>query len=422
MRKIVNPCGLTLTLLLGSAAATVRADTAPPDNTDADSATVWNAFLHGKAQLRLRLRHEHFEAEEFTKDADATTLLTRVDYHTRPWQHLQLFVQLDDIRHLGAEDFNDTRNGRTTYPLVPDPDGLTLNGLHLDWTGLPHTTLALGRQCIDYDYVGCAGLAWRQNDPVYDAARLVNTSLQDVTLSAAYITRLHTPFGPQEGTPPKSLAMDTATLIAEYKGWADNRLGLHLYHVDSEDLPSASTDSIGLRLDGMQTSGDWQWLYGARWFTQADTGPNPEDYRADNYFLEGGVGYKGWTAKLSRDVLEGDATRPGRHYTRPLNVVHFYLGWAEKFAPLPATGVEDTFLTVSGPLPLEMRASLVFHYFDSEATSRHYGQEWDFVLTKNFGKHVQGLLKLADYQAGDAGPGPAGLDATKIWAQLLLTY
>ena len=61
--------------------------------------------------------------------------------------------------------YNSTTNGKTTYPVVADPEAYEFNRLQLTNTSIADTTITLGRQRImldDHRFVGNVG--WRQNE------------------------------------------------------------------------------------------------------------------------------------------------------------------------------------------------------------------------------------------------------------------
>ena len=75
--------------------------------------------------------------------------------------------------------YNSGVNGKTAYPIVADPQTIELNRLQLQYRGLPGTVVTLGRQRINLDdqrFVG--GVAWRQNEQTFDAARIEWTGLK----------------------------------------------------------------------------------------------------------------------------------------------------------------------------------------------------------------------------------------------------
>ena len=109
--------------------------------------------------------------DAFTKDAWANTLRSRLTVAPKPINGFGVLVEVDDVRDIGADNFNDTRNGVTDRPAVNDPEGTDLNQALLRYSGFPGTEVVIGRQRIEranQRFVG--GVGWRQNEQTFDAA------------------------------------------------------------------------------------------------------------------------------------------------------------------------------------------------------------------------------------------------------------
>jgi hypothetical protein len=66
-----------------------------------------------------------------------------------------------------------------------------------------------------------------------------------------------------------------------------------------------------------------------------------------------------------------------------------------------------------------MPLRFVYHKFDADSGSGDYGQEYDIVLSKSFGKNWSAMLKYAFYDGKDA---PAAFDVQKFWAQVEFNF
>ena len=74
---------------------------------------------------------------------------------------------------------------RPPYPVVADPESYEINRLQLTNTSIIDTTITLGRQRIvldDHRFVGNVG--WRQNEQTFDALRVVNKHIPNLTIDA----------------------------------------------------------------------------------------------------------------------------------------------------------------------------------------------------------------------------------------------
>jgi hypothetical protein len=104
----------------------------------------------------------------------------------------------------------------TAYPVVADPEAYEFNRVQLTNTSIPGTTLTLGRQRIGLDdqrFIG--GSAWRQNEQTFDAFRIVNKSITNLTLDAAYLNQVNRVYGPD--SPQGRYEGDSVLLNAGYQ-------------------------------------------------------------------------------------------------------------------------------------------------------------------------------------------------------------
>jgi hypothetical protein len=71
----------------------------------------------------------------------------------------------------------------------------------------------------------------------------------------------------------------------------------------------------------------------------------------------------------------------------------------------------------------------VYHAFSDDTGRLDFGDEWDFLLMKKFGKHYSLLAKYAYYNAGNDpayfnkdGSAAASSDTQKIWLQANVNF
>src|SRR5688500_11938059 len=96
-----------------------------------------------KPLLDLRLRYETVAQEPFVEDADAATLRGRIGFETGKAWATALLVEGDFVTAI-EDNYNSTINGKTTYPVVPDPESYEINRLQLTNTSIIDTTITLG--------------------------------------------------------------------------------------------------------------------------------------------------------------------------------------------------------------------------------------------------------------------------------------
>ena len=374
------------------------------NNVYADDAFM-EALTGGKVSFSARARYESVE-QQGKKDADAYTLRTTLGYKTGAFHGFSGFVEFEDVSELGDEKFNNTQNGKGTYATVADPDGTEVNQAYLQYNGFD-TEFKFGRQELTYRdapfhrFIG--NVLWRQNHQSFDAFSFTNSSLVDTKINYAYINKRHTITG-------TTADMDAHLINVQYSGLPIGKLEGYGYFLDFQDAPATSTETIGLRLSGAQAvNEDWKVIYTAEFANQDDyadgTMANDQNY----YLAELGGKYKGWLAKFSYEMQEGDGTSS---FNTPLGTNHAFQGWADIFLTTPLTGLEDMYFTVVGKV-LGAKVVGVYHDFETDKGGLDAGSEFDILAEKTFKQHYTVGVKYADYNAGDAAVGKK--DTEKFW-------
>ncbi|MBD3648696.1 MAG: alginate export family protein [Pseudomonadales bacterium] len=378
--------------------------------------SIEEAFANGEGHINFRYRFENVDQDGFPNDAHASTLRTRLNYRTDSFNGLSFFAELDDITYLGDDDFNNTRNGQVTYPVVADPDGADVNQLYLDYK-MDNTLLRLGRQRINLDnqrFVG--GVGWRQNEQTYDALSLVNTALQDTKIQYTFVGNVSRIFGPEDGTPAKSIDSESHLINVNYKTSGDASVSGYAYLMELKDAQALSNRTIGLRYSRTFQSQDLTFPLNVEFANQKDYGDNPVSYSANYYLVEVGVSMDKVKVLVGNEVLEGNDTSAGEAFVTPLATLHKFQGWADKFLATPAAGIDDKYFTVSGNV-LGGSLGLTYHVFEAESGSADYGTEWDVAYNRKLSDHLGLLLKLARYQEDGLST-----DTTKAWVMLTADF
>lgn len=376
----------------------------------------------GKASLQLRYRLENVDQDDVGRDATANTLRLRLNLASGSVNGFSGVVELDRLQALGAESYNSTRNGRTVYPVVADPEGTDLNQAYLQFKGLADTTVRLGRQRITLDnqrFIGAVG--WRQNEQTYDAFSIENKGLPDTTITYAYVDTVRRVFGPDAGSPTEKFEGNTHLLNLKYTGLPIGALTAYGYFLDLDNVPTNSTRTLGLRLDGNRklaetVTATWR----AEYARQADSGNNPASIDADYWLFEAGLKGAWIGAAVGIESLAGErgtfAANWNPAFQAPLATLHGFQGWADKFLTTPSAGIEDRYVSVSGA-HAGVAWQAVWHDFSAEATSADYGAELDLSVSFKIAKRYEVLAKFADYTAD-------GLftDTRKAWLQVTATF
>ena len=403
--------------LLAGAPAAWAADEA---GTPAELTALEDALLGGKPIIDLRYRYENVDDDAFAEEADANTVRARLGYETGAFYGFSALFELEAVRHIGAEDFNDTINGKP-LPVVADPDSEDVNQLFLAYTGIPDTRVAAGRQRVVWHnmrFIGDAG--WRQNQQTYDGVTLVNKSLPDTTVSYFYMLQANRVFG--EDSPVGTFDTDNHSFYLQYDRFAEFVPVAYGHFFDIQDLGnSLSSRTLGARVSGkiaLEDSGV-AFPYAAEYAWQADNADNRADF-SENYFLiEPAVSYAGLTGTFGFEVLSGNGTSA---FQTPFASVHAFQGWADKFVVTPPAGVEDLYgsikyvLSNAGVLD-GLTLLAVYHDFNAENVSTDYGSEIDLLASKTWYEHFTTLVKYANYNADRFAT-----DTQKLWVELDIKY
>lgn len=390
--------------------------TLPITAVAAEKDSFMEALTGGKVSFSARARYESVKQDNDLKDADAFTVRSTLGYETGRLNGFGAFVEFENVTDLGGDNYNSTTNGETEYSLVADPDGTEVNQAYLSYQGFD-TVAKFGRQQITYRdapfhrYIG--NVLWRQNHQTFDAFSLQNTSLADTRLSYAFVNKINTIFGDDRdfGIIKNGVIDVEAHLInAQYSGLPFGKLEGYGYLLEYEDAETTSSKTFGLRLSGTPAINDaWNLVYTAEYARQSDYKSGVMD--AQNYYLtELGAQHKGWMAKLSYEVLEGDGTYS---FNTPLGTNHAFQGWADQFLTTPAQGIKDIYLTVVGNVFWDAKLIVSYHDFKTDKDSLDAGNELDISLEKTFNQHYTVGVKYADYKADNEFP--SLVDTEKFW-------
>lgn len=362
----------------------------------------------------LRWRLELVDQGGLAREATASTLRVRAGLRAGPWNGVTAQVEGEAIARVGPEDYNDTVNGLTRFPVVADPADHLLNQAILGWSDKAVGSVSVGRQAVNYDnqrWVGSVG--WRQNDQTLDIVRADVTALKGVTLGYGHAWRVNRVFGPRSAQGSwRNCDIHLLRASAEVKP-----LGTVLAYawlLDIPDSPSTSSSTFGARLAGRQPLGDVALLYTAEFARQSERADNPGDFALSYLLLEPGVSAGPVTARVGYERLEGNGATA---LQTPLATLHAFNGWADKFLVTPPYGLRDLYLDVAVtprakgvPKGLSLRA--VLHDFRSTNGDRPYGRELDVQLGLPVWRQVSVLAKAAVYEARGFAT-----DTTKLWLQ-----
>ena len=378
----------------------------------------------GTAKLDLRYRFEGVDQGGFDADAEASTLKTRLTLTTAPLNGFTAQLEFDDSNSIWVNDYNSTRNGKGSYPIIADPEGTDLNQAWIAYKS--HGVKAkLGRQRILHGsqrFVG--GVAGRQNEQTYDGVRFEAKPIDGLSLDVAFVSNINRIFGPEDGVQPSDWQGDNVFLRSQYTLTKSHSVAGFGYLIDVDaqnDFSAGKTVNNSTSTFGVEYKGKFaQYLeLSASWATQSDDGASELDFEADYYMVELGGTVNTIKLRGGIEVLgSGEDKNTGLNvgFKTPLATLHKFQGWSDKFLGTPADGIEDTYVGISGKVG-DVKLAAVYHDFQAESSGTKYGTELDLVVTWPVNKYLTLQAKYADYDADELLS-----DTSKFWltAQLKL--
>ena len=382
----------------------------------ATASDVGDWLADGKPIIDSRARYEAVDDKSKSLSGDAATLRLRLGYESSTWRGLALSFDFDEVLDLVATDHNSTRNGRTTYPVIADPQMLALNRLQLSYATGFDTRIIVGRQRIllgDQRFIGNSG--WRQHEQTFDAVTVVNNSIKDLTLTYAYLGRVNRVYGPDDPVPATGPAghfgSSSHLFNAAYTAIPGLRLEAYAYLLKlGQQGPAAavlatsklSTATYGGRGEYRATLADGIALQiNGAFARQQNYAGNPLRFGLDYGLGEGGLTWRGLTALAGYEVLGGNGAIG---FSTPLASLHPFQGWADMFTATPASGIDDLYFKGAYALPVlhGLTAVVMHHDFAADHGGAGLGSEWDASLELAVDGHTSLLFAVADYQGSGA--------------------
>ena len=432
----MNPILTGGTLVLAIASAVFAGDnsaTTPPAAAETGTLESFfngklpEAFTKGKFSINVRARYEFVNQEgvpAITDDSHAPTIRTRFGFTTAPVYGFQGMIEAENVTALGPEgNYNAAgSNGKNYKPVVADPTTTELNQAWLSYSYTNMATAKVGRQRIVLDnarFIGDVG--WRQNMQTFDAAGLEFKPAKDFSLYYGYIWDVHRVFGDVSGLPPANTDFNSKSHLinASYAACDYGKLSGYTYLLDLKNDAGANNScaTYGVSFVGSAPVSEKVKLdYRAEFAWQTDYADSTQNYGTEYYNLELGVNVKPFVVGAGYEVLGSD-NNVG--FKTPLATGHAFNGWADLFLSTPNAGLRDLYGFAQFTLPQQIPLRVVYHKFDADTGGYDFGQEFDVVISKKFGKYWSALLKYANYNGVDA---PVASDVQKFWAQVEFNF
>jgi hypothetical protein len=376
-----------------------------------------------KPIIDARLRYENVSQSPLARDADAITARVRAGFEAKSGD-FSLLAEAEGTLAI-SENYNSGLNGRTTFPVVADPQNVELNRLQIQYRGLPKTVITAGRQRINLDdqrFVGSVG--WRDNDQTFDAARIEWSGVKNLKVDLTYSWSDRTIWGVNGGNrfgPARLTAIGGNNIFANAA--LTTKVGTltgFAYLVDQDEVLTRanSSASYGARFAGAYTFKSKAKLsYALSAARQNDYNRNPNRYTANYYAGDLSLGVKAFTLGAGFEILGSDKGVALTSFQTPLATLHKFNGWADKFLVTPPNGLRDAYGSASvtwkkmGKIDT-LTLAAIYHRFGSDRLGLRYGDEVDLSAVAKV-KRYTFTLKYADYQANGFAT-----DSKKIWASI----
>jgi len=342
----------------------------------------------------LRTRYENADVDNGVSAGEAVT--TRFDLNARAniggIEGLSTFGQVMAVSNYG---FNNYAPENGNYDTIADPNNARITQAYLDYK-LGKTLLRAGRQMVNLDdqrFVGAVN--WRQMPQTFLAYALVDKSVENLTLTGAYVTRRYGIVDSLTG------GTKTVLLNANYKVSPEFQLTGYDYMIGS------NSDSYGLMAKGKVN----QFHYLAEIAQQTDASI---EYRsqgkktADALYYRADVGgnFNGFIVGAGYESL-GKADGKDHGFITPLATLHKWQGFADAFLGYTASsntyGLDDASVKVGYADKKLGKVLAIYHDFQAQETTagktKDAGSEVDFLYVKPISKNLKVLGKVALYDA-----------------------
>lgn len=401
-----------------------------------------DALANGTFNLNVRLRYEQVDEEgnpAITKDSYAPTIRTRFGYTSAPLYGFQGMLEGVNVSVLGPEhNYNAAgSNGQGARPVVPDPPMTRIDQAWLSYSYTNWIFAKAGQQVINLDnqrFVGDS--SWWQNMQTFNAASVGSEPLKGLDLFYSYIWYVNRIYGNVGGLPAANTDFTSHSHLINlsYSGWKYGRFVGYTYLLDlnnsAGDANSCATYG-GYFAGDAPVSNELAFDYRAEYAWQTDYGNSALRYGTHYYNLAGGVNIKPVALGAGYEDLGSGANSGaagGRaSFRTPLATLHPFNGWDNVFLTTPTDGLRDLYGYAQVTLLYQFPLRFVYHKFNADYGSGDYGQEFDVIASKKFGKYWTASVEYAYYQGQDAAPGSflatvPNVDVEKFWAQVEFNF
>ncbi len=384
--------------------------------------TFKEALTEGKLGAEVRLRYERVTETKLPltvkeDTADALTVRLALGYTTKVWNGFSASAQYEGVFAL-ADNYNPYPGRPSDYPVVADPEDSGLNQAWLRYQRAGENWSAqatVGRQelnMLNQRWLGAVG--WRQNHQSFDAAVLAAKLPAGLTMDYDYLRGVHRIVG--DHAPAVAFGNDGEADLEGHAftlAWKAEKMvsvsGYGLLVDMDKPYVAISSKTLGVRIAGPWSISDTVAIpFAIDVAKQSEYGGRTTDFSGDYLAAEGGVSWKGLSAKLMYEKLGSDDGLAA--VQSPFATLHAFNGWADVFLTTPVQGLITEGLVIDGPIPGLPRVSgtIGAYKFTSDEDSLDFGRELDLQLTwKPMATEKELLLgaKVAWFEGDDAFTG-----------------
>ena len=397
--------------------------------------TLSEAIGDGDPILLLQPRYTWVDQNGRPENARWASLRTQLGWKTLEWHDLSAVAEVIGVRHSTGGGYLEYAGspaeangvggigvaqgyGPGYYPLVVDPDVTDFNRLYLEYTGVPHTQLRLGRQVVRIDnqrFVGDYDSG--QLPQLFNGFSAENQSLPRTRLTYAYFVRVRNPYGAQWQT-------RLNLLNGRYELGSALKLAGFAYLQDQPITGSVTGFANNSnRILGARAWGAWpalkgvELLYSAELAQQRSFAGGDSRIDAPYWRFGGGLSFEHGFARVDWERLGSNGGVYG--FQTPLGSPQLFTGQADMFASTPIRGLRDVRGTLGAEF-LKAGLRLEYHVFRPDVGDWSLGHEWDLGFTWSFTREFSATAQYADYRAG--WPGAGLQDTRKVWLTLRYVY
>ncbi len=413
------------TLLLSAAASAMLmagGDIAPVVQEEAPAPAEFLIFNNIYAKGEIRPRYEYVDADNGKGDANAYTNRLTLGIGADFMQIDGLSIYLEGTNVMGSGDFDSlsaSDSNAGLYQVVADPDQTRITQAYMDYK-FSDTLIRVGRQGVNLDNQRFVGTVdWRQMPQTYDAAAIINNSIENLSLMAAYVWRVNTVFD-ADTTKNVGSDFDTNSVLLHAAYTFMPELTLTAYDYIIEDY----ADTYGIAATGKIGMGGATISYRAEYAHQADPtngdrldiNGNILNVDADYYNLQATANISGFLVGAQYEVLGAGDKVGDPAFGTPLATLHAHNGWADMFLTTPDDGLVDFNGMIGYKADWFGLAKVVYHDFSADRGSADYGTEWDAIYKNKIPgvKGLSGMLKASWFNSDNVNY----VDTTKVWVML----